>query len=198
MHDSWKDATGVRAPALVEEYYQRKSAAVWTIQIDQGVRSSTTSTFLSALSTPIVSIFSISFMNNGAQQRSLINPRTGNLFSPGTTFANAWWSNPDPWPTTDNSPNDDGRGQTSYFPNFIPNILDEIYPTSITLITMRPYKPDRASTASSHIIQAAGAGPSIEIENPAISVNTRQSRFARKAERLPNGRFKSANRCTPG
>ena len=27
VHDSWEDAIGVRAPALVEEYYQRKTAA---------------------------------------------------------------------------------------------------------------------------------------------------------------------------
>ena len=46
-------------------------------------------------------------------------------------------------------------------------------PTSITPITTRPYEPDHAPAASSHIIQAAGAGPSIEIENLAISVDAR-------------------------
>ena len=30
-HDSWEDTTGVRAPALVEEYYRRKTTAVRTV-----------------------------------------------------------------------------------------------------------------------------------------------------------------------
>ena len=66
-----------------------------------------------------------------------------------------------------------GGVQTSYFPGSIPEIFDEIYPTSIAPITTRPYEPDHAPAASSHIIQAAGAGPSIEIENPALSINAK-------------------------
>ena len=72
-----------------------------------------------------------------------------------------------------NSPNNDGGVQTSYFPSLIPKIFDKIYPTSVAPITMRPYEPDRAPAASSHIIQAAGAGPSIEIENPALSIDVK-------------------------
>ena len=148
-HDSWEDATGVRAPALVEEYYQRKTTAVRTVQIDPGICSPTTSTFPSALSTPIISILSLSFMNNGAQQGSLIDPRTGDLL---TTFTSMWWDDPSPWLTPGNSPNDDGGVQTSYFPSLIPEIFDEIYPTSIAPITTRPYELDRAPAASSHIM----------------------------------------------
>ena len=118
-------------------------------------------------------------MNNGAQQGGLIDPWTGNLF---TSLTGVWWNDPSPWPMPDNSANDDGGDQTSYFPGFIPEIFDEIYPTSVAPITMRPYKPDHTPTASSHIIQAAGAGPSIKVENPALSIDARQSRFAKKAK----------------
>ena len=198
-HDSWEDATEVRAPALMKEYYQRKFTAVWTIKIDQGVHSLATSTPPSALFTPIISISSITFMNDDAQQRSLIDPWTGNLLSPIITNVNMWWNDPSLWPMPNNSLNDNGGGgQTSYFPGFIPKIFNEIYPTSITPITTWPYEPDHAPAASSHIIQAAGAGPSIEIENLAISVDARQLRFTREAKQLSNGQFKPANWCTPG
>ena len=195
MHNSWKDATGVRAPALVEEYYQRKTAAVQIIQIDPGVRSSDTSIFPSAPSTSIVFISSISFINNGAQQRGLIDLQTSDLFA---LLTGTWWDDPSPWPMPNNSQDDNGGEQTLYFPGFIPKIFDKIYPTSVTPITTQPYEPDHAPAASSHIIQAAGAGPSIEIKNPVLSIDARWSRFAKEAERLPNGRFKPANQRTFG
>ena len=134
-------------------------------------------------------------MNNGMQQGGLIDPQTGNLF---TLLTSAWWNDPSPWPTPNNSSNDDGGEQTSYFPGLIPEIFNEIYPTSIALITTQPYEPDHAPAASSHVIQAASTGPSIEIENPALFVDMRQLRFAKKAKQLPNGRFKPANWCIPG
>ena len=88
-------------------------------------------------------------MNNGAQQGGLINPRTSDLFA---SLTGTWWDNPSPWPTPDNSMNNDGGEQTSYFSCLIPEIFNKIYPTSVTPITMRPYEPDCAPTASSHII----------------------------------------------
>ena len=109
-HDSWEDATEVRAPALMKEYYQRKFTAVWTIKIDQGVHSLATSTPPSALFTPIISISSITFMNDDAQQRSLIDPWTGNLLSPIITNVNMWWNDPSLWPMPNNSLNDNGGG----------------------------------------------------------------------------------------
>ena len=134
-------------------------------------------------------------MNNGAQQGGLIDSRTSNLFASLTSM---WWDNPSPWPMPNNSTNDDEGEQTLYLPGFIPEIFDKIYPTSVAPITMQPYKLDHAPTASSHIIQAAGAGPSIDVKNLALSIDVKRLRLAREAERFPNGRFKPANQCALG
>ena len=84
-----------------------------------------------------------------------------------------WWDDPSPWPMPNNSQDDDEQEQTSYFPGFIPKIFSKIYPTSVAPITTQPYELDCTPTASSHIIQAAGAGPSIEIENPVLSIDVK-------------------------
>ena len=170
VHDSWEDVTGVNAPVLVEEYYQRKSTAIRTAKDkskDNSMNLTTPISYFSALSTPI-SISCTSLMFNGAQQEFLTGPETEGWSLPLIdAFAEAWWTNPSPQPALDDHWHHNSR--CPVIPMQSANFFGLLYVAGgLDPPTTGPSTPQLNPSTEPSYPQEAVPGPSSHVPSPLI------------------------------
>jgi hypothetical protein len=199
-HDSWEDATGVNAPALLEEYYQRKATAVRTIEDkreDCTVNPAASSLHPSTLSTPI-SISRISFMSNGPSQGLFGTIPVDERTTIPYWELNSWWHQPEQphfWLTPDNDPDEQQR-HASYFPEIpvdypeIPNEPGLSNPFEFELPQLPCPNSDATTIEIPTERQTNHSAPRTPGQEKAVPDPINKRRYAYTAERHPDGQFK--------